>query len=327
MLEYVMVNFSNAVAKPYNEFYLPVGDGHEIRVMESGAKDGTPMIFLHGGPGNSYAKSKHIAEFLAEKVRIIQFDQRGCGLSRSENEITENTTQNLIKDMEIIREHLGISSWLVGGRSWGSTLALLYSQAHPEVVAGIFVASIWLARRQDIELLATDQPLAKFFPDLAAERGKLNSELGVEANSDLYRKLLVMFNESEETTQKKIIRSLEVWETNLSSLENNFSLLDLDEITAEDIKGTRVMLHYLANNCFIEENQILENTSKLAEIPMRIIHGRYDMVCPLEQAYLLHKALPKSKLEITNFDGHATGVTTKQLSKFMFADLLNEIGY
>lgn len=299
------------------EYQVVVSDLHTLYVRESGNPKGVPVVQLHGGPG-SQSKDSHREIFDLNLFRVIQIDQRGCGLSTPLGEIQENTTQDLVEDIERVREYLEIDQWIVSGASWGSTLALLYAEAYPERVRGLFVRSIFLARNQDIDWLHTG--VAEFFPDLWEVRKQQMNELGVTSN-DLSAKLFEMLQSDDIELQKKAVAIYASWEVNFLNLESRFMIPTVEEVDEAYIPGNLVYHHYDVNRFFVKENQILANVDKIRDIPTVIVHGRYDMICRPAQAYELYQELTNATLEITNFDGHSFGGETKRLMKYLVKTL------
>lgn len=284
------------------EGYLKVSDLHRIYFQESGTPKGKPVILLHGGPG-SKSKPEHRKYFNPKKWRVIQFDQRGCGKSQPSGEIKENTTWDLVEDIEKLRGHLEIKKWVVYGGSWGSTLALAYSETYPKVVDKIILFSIWLCRKKDIDWLVSGDELRRLFPELHEKREHALRNLDIAPNNiigGLHEKLF----KGTKKEQKMTSMILENWEGQFYKVKQGLKLIKHEDVTDEMISNDRISMHYLINNCFFEENQLLNNTSKIKYIKTAIVHGRYDVVCPLEQAWELHKRLPNSVLEIAIASGH-----------------------
>lgn len=286
----------------FNEGYLKVSDLHEIYYEEAGNPHGIPVVVLHGGPG-SHCKPKYRQFFNPEKYRVIMFDQRGCGKSIPSGELRENTTQDLVSDIEKLRNHLNISSWMVYGGSWGSTLALVYAETYPSSVKALHLRGIWLCSKQDIDWFIFGNELKRFFTDLWDQRLRVIKELGLE-NINLLEGLYVKITRGSLTEQQQASLIIENWEGNLLNVGQDIILRKAEEITEYEVIANRILIHYLINNCFLSENQILNNIMKLPKVPSVIIQGRYDMICPFEQAYELHKALPYAVFEIVQNAGH-----------------------
>lgn len=282
------------------EFFLDVDDGHRLYVEESGSVDGIPVLFVHGGPGGG-CSPQHRRFFDPEKYRIILFDQRGCGRSTPHASLENNHTQALVADMEKIREHLGIEKWMLFGGSWGSTLSLVYAETHPERVLALALRGIFLCRPRDIAWFYQDGA-SRLFPDYwkdylaqipEAERGNLLKAYYQRLTSD---------NELQRLAAAK---SWSVWEGRSSTLEPKPDAEDHYGDPHFALAFARIESHYFINGAFLKPNQILEEADKLADIPAIIVNGRYDCVCPLEQAYQLQQKMPHAELHIVRNAGHS----------------------
>lgn len=285
---------------PGRTYHLQVSTEHTLYVEECGKSDGVPVVFLHGGPGGSCEPS-HRRYFDPEKYRIILFDQRGCGKSRPHASLKDNTTQDLIKDLEKIRQHLEIDQWVIFGGSWGSTLALAYAEGHTDRVLGLILRGIFLCRQQDIDWFYQGGT-ARIFPDAwqdflhpipEAERGNL-----VQA----YYKRLTSGNEIERMAAAK---AWSIWEGSTATLKPDHSVLNYFSDPHIALSIARIECHYFMNKSFMAENQLLDNAYKLKHIPGFIVHGRYDVICPVDQAFALHEHWSNSQLKIIDDAGHA----------------------
>lgn len=296
--------------------YLPVSDLHQMYYEVCGKAEGLPVVSLHGGPGAGFSqKSKRY--FNPEKYQSIFFDQRGCGRSTPLRELTENTTENLVADMEKLREHLGLEKWIIFGGSWGATLALVYAIHHPERVLGMVINGVFLANQEGGELLHGAQSTASvFFPEAAekhhqrfagkgvhqayAEMTSLDAEKAKSAAIDLllYEGVLcgMDFNNKKAEAERLEAEKLLSEEEKIKARE-----------AFEDFAHTHSLLeaHYTVNNFFMEENFILKNADKLKGIPLRIVQGRYDMVCPPKSAWALSKAVEGSEIQFMPHAGHS----------------------
>jgi len=290
--------------EPYHEFQLKVSALHTLWVEECGNPNGIPVVFLHGGPGAACEPFQR-RFFDSEHYRIILFDQRGCGRSTPHAELNENTTQHLVSDIETLRKYLKIEKWLVFGGSWGSTLALVYAQTHAEYVSGLILRGIFLCRDRDIQWFYQDGA-SYIYPDLWQEYIKLIDE---SERSDMVAAFYKRLTCGDAETQLEAARAWSIWEGSTSNLIPKNSVLKhfADEHIALSL--ARIECHYFTNHSFLDENQILADADKLKDIPGAIVHGRYDVVCPLEQAYLLHKVWPRAELTITPNSGHSATET------------------
>jgi proline iminopeptidase len=286
---------------PYKTLMLKVSSTHNIYVEESGNPNGKPVIFCHGGPGGA-VEAKHRQLFNPENYRIILFDQRGCGKSTPYACLEENTTWDLVSDMEKIRLELNIDKWQVFGGSWGSTLALSYAETHPERVTELVVRGIFLLRRKEIEWFY-QEGASWIYPDAweayynyipENERGDL---IGA------YHKRIMSPNKEEAL---RACKEWSLWEGRTSKLfpdEKFIQGYGTDEFA---LAFAKIESHYFVNGGFFkEDNWLLNNAHRLANISGIIIQGRYDVVCPMRSAWDLHRAWPKSELLVIPDSGHS----------------------
>ena len=286
--------------EPYQIHTVPVSDGYSLYVEECGNADGLPVIFVHGGPGAA-CESYHRQFFDPEIYRIILFDQRGCGRSTPHASLQGNTTQALVGDMESIRTLLAVDRWIVFGGSWGSTLGLVYAETHPENVLGLILRGIFLCRPRDIQwfyqdgacFLLPDQWQDFLQPIPEAEQGDL-----VGAYYD-------RLTGEDEIAMMAAAKAWSQWEGRASTLLPKAAVVNHFVNPKTALSLARIECHYFMNESFLQPDQILNNAPRLKEIPGVIVHGRYDVVCPLEQAWLLHQAWPQSRLQIIQDAGHS----------------------
>ncbi len=287
--------------EPFNTFSLPVSDLHTIYVEESGNKNGKPVIFLHGGPGGG-VDPKYRRYFDPEKWRIIMFDQRGCGKSTPFAELEENTTWDLVSDIEKIRNHLSIDKWVVFGGSWGSTLSLAYSQTHPDSCKGLILRGIFLVRKKELDWFY-QEGASNIFPD---RWESFLEPIPVEKRDNLMQAYYEILTGEDHSKKIEAAKAWSTWEGSTVKLleDENFISDFSDDKFAEAF--ARIECHYFMNNCwFNSDNHLIENMHKIKHIPGVIIHGRYDIVCPVIQAWDLHKAWPEADLHIIPDAGHS----------------------
>lgn len=287
--------------EPYRTGFLKVSSLHEIYFEESGNPRGKPVVFLHGGPGaGTDAKQRRF--FNPEKYRIILFDQRGSGRSRPRAELKENSTWELVQDIEKMRTHLGIERWQVFGGSWGSTLALAYAETHPDKVTELVLRGIFLLRKKEIDwfyqygagLIFPDQWEKYLRPIPESERGDL-----VQA----YYKRLTS-NSSE--VRVEAAKAWSLWEGATSKVIPESGFVDNFGKDEFALAFARIECHYFVNRGFFEtDDWLLANAKKISSIPTAIVQGRYDVVCPMDSAWALHKVLPQSDLLIVPDAGHS----------------------
>jgi len=288
-------------AELFNSFHLPVSDMHSIYVEESGNKNGKPVIFLHGGPGGGISSS-YRQYFDPQKWRIIMFDQRGCGQSTPFAELKENTTWDLVEDIEKIRKNLGIDSWVVFGGSWGSTLSLAYSQTHPNSCKGLILRGIFLVRKKEIDWFY-QEGANNIFPD---RWESFLAPISPDKRNNLLKAYYEILTGDDHSKKIEAAKAWSTWEgsTVRLLLDENFIGDFSDEKFAEAF--ARIECHYFMNNCWFDsDNYLIENIDKIRNIPSVIVHGRYDIICPVVQAWDLHKAWPEADFHIIPDAGHS----------------------
>lgn len=284
--------------EPYATHYHLDGR-HRIYFEECGNPKGIPILFLHGGPGSG-CKSYHRSFFHPERYRIILFDQRGAGRSAPLGELSENTTADLLHDIEAIRRTLNIEQWLLFGGSWGATLALLYAEDHPSKVMGLILRGLFLARQRDIDWLVGDRGARCLYPDQWDRLATILPKEECDPLSVLYQQL----TSHDELAQRRAARQWELWNTQVV-LGREIDPIKLNEpVPIETVYQARMELHYAAHRYFITENKIVDECEKIAHVPISILHGRRDLVCPVDSAWTLHRRLPESQLKILPDAGH-----------------------
>jgi len=286
--------------KNNNHFFLAVDALHRLYIEESGTETGIPVVFLHGGPGSG-CEPFHRRFFDPKKYRIILFDQRGCGRSKPHAELRDNTSQHLLADMEKIREKLGIEKWMVFGGSWGSTLALLYAETYPQRVSALIVRGIFLGRKKDIDWFY-QEGANRIYPDYWQHFIEPIAENKRDNLLEAYHELLTGEN---EIAKSRAAKAWSTWEGMTANLSPKGSVLEHFTDLHYALSIARIEAHYFVNNNFLSENQLLQNADKLTEIPGIIIQGRYDMICPIEQAFELHHVWQTAVLEVIPACGHA----------------------
>ncbi len=287
--------------EPYNYGYLKVSPLHSIYFEECGNKEGKPIVFLHGGPGGGIIP-EYRQIFDPNKWRIILFDQRGCGKSKPFASLEENTTWELVADIEKIRKHLNIKAWSIFGGSWGSTLALTYAQAHPLSCEALFLRGIFMLTDKEIRWFY-QEGASLIYPD--AWEKYINTIPKLE-RSDMIKAYYSKLTSKDNIIRKDAAKSWSVWEAATSKLIQDEKLIDnfSNEKFAEAF--ARIECHYFINKGFFtEKTAILNNIDKIRTIPTFIVHGRYDVVCPLDSAWKLHKAFPEARFKIIQDAGHS----------------------
>ena len=285
--------------RPYATHELAVEEPHVIYFEESGSPDGIPVLVVHGGPGAG-SHSDQRRYFDPNMYRIILFDQRGCGHSTTLGCVENNNTQALITDMEAIREYLKIDRWVLFGGSWGATLSLLYAEAHPENVRGLVLRSVLLANESDRQWFFKSGGASRIYPyywdDFA---GVLPPSERENLLQSYYKRL----NDDNELIQMKAAKAWSLWHRRCATIN---PLPSASAYNSGTMRLARLECYYFVNNCFIEDNQILNNIGKIKHIPAILVHGRYDMITPLDNSYLLERAWSKAELDIVRDAGHAS---------------------
>lgn len=286
---------------PYQSGFLKVSDIHEIYYEQSGNPNGTPVVFLHGGPGGG-TDPDHRRYFNPEKYRIILFDQRGCGKSKPNAELRENTTWDLVSDIEKIRNHLKIDKWLVFGGSWGSTLALSYAIKHTDRVKGLVLRGIFLCRREELEWFY-QEGASWIFPDIFE---KYWNYIPANERKDMMAAYYKRLTDDNSSVRLEAARIWSQWEAATSRLYVDPKMIESYEEPEKALAFARIECHYFMNNAFFETpNFLLDNAAKLSQIPGIIVQGRYDVVCPAKSAWELHRAWPQAEIKIIADAGHA----------------------
>ena len=288
--------------EPFQTERLRVSDVHELYVEHCGNPAGKPVVFLHGGPG-ARISPRHRQLFDPTAYHVILFDQRGCGRSTPAASLVDNTTWDLVADMEKIRERAGVAEWQVFGGSWGSTLALAYAQAHPGRVSELVLRGIFLGTQREIDWVYQAGTLGCLFPE---GWSAFVAPVPLAERGDLLRGYDRLLSSTDAPARLAAARAWNVWETLLSHLVATAEdLADaLEEASA--ITSAVTEIHYFLNRCFFEsDEQLLKNVSRIRHIPAVIVQGRYDLVCPLESAWRLHQAWPEADLRIIADAGHA----------------------
>ncbi len=286
--------------KPYRAGYLKVSTIHEIYYQLGGNPKGRPVMVLHGGPGGSCTPAD-FRYFDPNRFHVVLHDQRGSGRSRPSGDLRENTTQDLVADVEKLRVHLGLDNLILFGGSWGSTLALAYAETYPQHVSGIVLRGVFTATRDEIDHYYHGGT-ARFFPEAHAA---LLACIDNPAQHDYPSQLLARLRSGDAAARSRCAMAWARYEAKIAFLEIPDATIDA---ALKDLNPDVFALlenYYMANRCFLGEGQLLRNASKIAHIPTTIINGRYDTVCPPLTAYRLHQKLPHSTLVIVERAGHA----------------------
>ena len=287
--------------EPYDTGMLPVSPVHTLYYEQSGNPDGTPVVFLHGGPGGG-TKADYRQYFDPQAYRIVLFDQRGSGQSTPHANLEDNTTWHLVDDIERLREHLGIDTWVVFGGSWGSTLALAYAETHPKTCRALVLRGIFLCRRKEL-IWFYQQGADAIYPDLFE---KYIAEIPEAERDDVIEAYYRRLTSDDEAVRLSAARAWSVWEGSTSKL-----ISDPDAIARFDephlaLSLARIECHYFVNKAFFDtDNWLIENVDRIRHIPAVIVQGRYDVVCPIMSAWDLHRAWPEAEFHVIPDAGHA----------------------
>ncbi len=288
--------------EPFDTGFLNTNSAHQTYYEQVGNPTAPAIIFLHGGPGSG-CNENHRRYFNPDNYRIILFDQRGCNRSTPNGSVDNNSTHDILQDIELIRKKLNIEKWVLFGGSWGATLALLYAEQYPEHVSGIILRGSFLARQCDFDWFAKSG-VNKIFPDYWHEFTSIVKESGEE---ELLTTLHQRVFSNDKKSQLKATKAWALWAGRI--VTHSFIEEYVLDTKNEDklINETKIEMHYAINKYFIAENQIVDNISKIPDVPITIIHGRKDLTCLPESSWLIHRALPKSKLVIVSNAGHLAG--------------------
>ena len=285
----------------YDSGTLAVDERHRIYYEQCGNPKGKPVVILHGGPGaGCSAKMRRFHD--PARYRIVLFDQRGSGRSTPHADLVNNTTWDLVADIERLREHLGIERWQAFGGSWGSTLALAYAEAHPSRVSELVLRGIFMLRRWELEWFY-QEGASRIFPEASDQYLEMIPEV---ERADLISAYNRRLTSSDEGTRLAAARAWSVWEASTSLLHPDEAFIDGHKDAHFALSFARIESHYFVHGGFFDvEDQLLRDAHRLKGIPGVIVHGRYDVVCPAQNAWDLLKAWPEAKLRITPTSGHS----------------------
>lgn len=283
--------------EPWATGWLDVGEGHRLYVEQCGQPDGAPVLFLHGGPGSG-CSPRHRQLFDPDRCRVVLFDQRGCGRSQPRGSVQANTSEDLLRDIEYLRQHLGIERWLVVGGSWGAGLALAYAAAHPFACSGLIVRGVFLGRVSDLDW---------FFQQARALVPEAWAALAGLAPPAERGDLLGWLHQGLQGEQA--LRYAVAWEAWEAALTQRQQVLPRSGLTSNEaaalVDKYRVQSHYLTHGCFWGETDLLARARGLSAVPSAILHGRQDAICHPQAAQDLHQQLPGSRLQWVEGGGHS----------------------
>jgi proline iminopeptidase len=296
--------------EPYRTGRLSVSDLHELFYEEVGNPSGVPALFLHGGPGVGIIPDYR--RFFDPKVyRVILLDQRGAGRSTPHAELRENTTWDIVEDIEKLKRHLGIDRWILFGGSWGSLLALCYAIRYPQSVKGIIIRGIFLGRAFENDWIYKSG-MSCIYPD---QWEAYQSLIPQSERGDMVAAYYKRMTGTDEALRLKAAMAWSKWEfAAMNLVPDPKAIADFND-AHKALSVGRIECHFTFHKFFLEtDNFVLENAAKIADIPCRIVQGRFDVICPAISAWDLHKALPKSELKLVQLGSHSPldeGITTE----------------
>jgi proline iminopeptidase len=309
--------------EPYEQGLLDVGDGNRIAWEISGSPSGKPAVVLHGGPGQGSGSGMRRA-FNPERYRTILFDQRGCGRSLPHasdpgTDMRYNTTQQLIEDMEKLRERLGVDRWLVSGGSWGSALALAYAEQYPSRVSELVLLSVTTWRRAELAWLYSG--LSRFFPEAW---DAFRAHVPKARKGDVPTAYAQLMEDANPTVRLAAARAWAAWEDAALALEPFPLPGAFGDIPPDDLIAlVRICARYVSTGAWLEDGILIKRAGALAGIPGALIHGRRDLTCPVETAWLLSRAWPGSELVVLDDSGHL-GSNSKRAALLRALDRFGE---
>ncbi|RAN36469.1 prolyl aminopeptidase [Hyphomonas pacifica] len=286
--------------EPFETGFLDTGDGHKVYWERCGTKGAKPAVFLHGGPGGGCSPS-HRRLFDPALYDVILFDQRGCGRSTPFASLDNNTTWHLVADIERLREMIGVETWQIFGGSWGSTLALAYAETHPDRVSEIVLRGIYLLTKPEMDWFY-QSGVSEMFPE---KYEAFIAPIPEDERGDLLSAYHKRLTGDDREEQLRCAKTWSVWEGETITLLPEPSTSDQFHEAEFALAFARIESHYFINGGWFDEGQLLRDAHKLKDTPGTIVHGRYDMPCPMRQAWALHKAWPKSEFYPIEGAGHA----------------------
>lgn len=288
---------------PFASGHLQVDSTHSIYWEECGNPEGCPVIFLHGGPGAGFSPG-HRRFFDPRFYRIVLMDQRGAGNSKPYAELEGNDTPNLVRDLETLRTHRGIDSWLVFGGSWGSSLALAYAQSHPIRCLGLILRGVFLCRAREVDWFMSG--IRHFFPEAWAD---FMAHLSPEERETPLLSYYAQLCDPDPVIHEPAAAAWSRYEASCSTLIPSDDTIDALSDPGTALALARLEAHYFVNNLFLEEGQLLQQADKLRDIPGIIVQGRYDVICPPVSAWELAAVWPNAELMMIPDAGHSAAET------------------
>lgn len=285
--------------RPYASHRLKVDEPHELYIEECGDPNGIPVLVVHGGPGaGSNPEQRRL--FDPDVYRIILFDQRGCGQSTPNGCLDNNNTQALISDMEAIRQYLKVDKWVLYGGAWGAALALIYAETYPDTVSGLVLRSISLANQQGLDWFFKEGGASRFYPHYWDEFAGI---LPPSERNNVIAAYYERLNDPNELIQMRAAKAWSLWHRRCATMN---PLPNPSAYTTGTMRVARLECHYLMNNYFIEDDYIIKNINKISNKPLIMVHGRFDTISTIDQAYRLEQVWRNAELDIVRDAGHAS---------------------
>jgi proline iminopeptidase len=285
-------------SQPFETGMLPVSGVHRLYYEQSGQRDGVPVVFLHGGPGGGCAPWNRRL-FDPDVYRVVLFDQRGCGRSTPHASLHENTTWDLVEDIERLRRKLAIERWFVFGGSWGSTLALAYAERYPERVLGLVLRGVFLSTRSEFDWFYRGGT-AHLFPDAWED---FLAPLPLAERADPLGAWHRRLTDDDPAVQLAAAQVWTEWEMRTSRLRTEKGGVGASDAFALAI--ARIEAHYFVHDSWLAPDQLMNDLGRITHLPCRIVQGRYDAICPPATAWRLHRAWPGSEIELVDDAGHS----------------------
>ena len=290
--------------EPFDSGYFETtdGSGHQLYWERIGNPNGIPVVFFHGGPGGGI-QAAYRKFFDPNHYQVIMFDQRGAGKSKPHASIENNTTWHLVQDAEDLRKKFGIDKWIVFGGSWGATLSMVYAETHPERVMALVLRGLFMCRQQEIQWFY-QSGASRIFPEAFEQYREF---IPKQEQHDLIAAYYKRLTSDDETVRLEAAKRWSIWEGSTSQLVAEGDFIDGFGNAEFALAFARIECHYFTNNIFLDSDSwILDHADRLKDIPTTLIHGRYDVVCPVENAWDLKKRMPHLDLKIMDHSGHST---------------------
>jgi len=293
------------ICEPFHKGFIDVSDGFKVYFEESGNPQGTPVLFIHGGPGSGFS-SNNRKYFDPEKYRLIMFDQRGCGNSLPLGKLEGNTTDKIILDIDALREFLDIDKWIVYGVSWGSTLALLYAEEYPNHILEVVVRGVFFASYKEMQWYSMPDGVAQFFPEMYEQMIKVVPERQRDSFLSVAKYYQTLLKNDDEAIRRDASYRWVCWQNVMCEIGVNYEILRENAQTEKTANKAMIANHFQMHGFFIKDEQVLKGVDRIKNIPLTIVHGRFDMICPPIYAYNLYKEHGNARLVMVEDSNHVT---------------------